>query len=141
MLTIFLINTWKGTYNDRKFIYFITKETHTYRGLLEDRLIMRYTITNMNDTIVIDTSTLLDESPYIIKGYLFNIIATQYILIYIGKNYNCGDSGQINISVNNLSQMKLNYFPDNNIIDDIDCPNLIPAVEIMPEKGIWLTKQ
>lgn len=135
------IGTWKGIYNNRNYTFIITKETHAYRGLLEDRLIMRYTITGINGTIIEDTSTLLNESPFVIKGYIFNEITTQYILNYTGKNYKCGQSGQINISVNNLSQMKLNYFPDNNMIDDVDCPNLVGAEEIMPENGIWLIKQ
>lgn len=102
---------------------------------------MHYIITDAYGTIIEDTSTLLDDSPYIIKGYLFNEIATQYILNYTGKNYNCGQSGQINISINIPTQMKLNYFPDKVVIDDVDCPSLIAAEEIMPENGIWLTKQ
>ncbi len=142
------IGTWKGTLNKRNYTFIITQYTDAYNNLLEDKLLMRYLITDQNGTIIEDTRSLANKETYVIEGRFFIKNTTNnYLLTYIGKNAKCGQSGQIHISTSkyipiNPTQMKLNFIPAHIMIDETDCPGFTLAEQIMPAKGgIILTKQ
>lgn len=142
------IGTWKGTLNNRNYTFIITQHTDAYNSLLEDKLLMRYLITDQNGTVIEDTRSLDNKDTYVIEGRFFIKNKTNsYLLTYIGKNAKCGQSGQIHISTSkyisiNPTQMKLNFIPDHIMINDTECPGFTLAEQIMPAKGgIILTKQ
>lgn len=109
------IGTWKGATSTYKYEFRITQFTDYYNNLAEDKLAMRYIITDLNGTVIEDTTTLPNDSLYVIEGLRFitNKI-NNYLLIYVGKNAKCGQKGLIHISTSknvpiNPTQMKLNY--------------------------------
>ena len=66
--------TWKGTYNNKNYEFRIIKytEDNTKLKYKEDLLLIRYKITDSNGTVLEDTTTLANESPYVIKGSYLN---------------------------------------------------------------------
>lgn len=137
------VGTWKGTYNSRNYEFNITKYTSNYKNLLEDKLLMRYVISDVNGIIIEDTRALPDTSPYVIKGdYVDNSF---YELYYIGKESLCGQIGSIIIDIqpnSNNNVMRLLFAPNKEIhmISLKNCPNG-SATQIMPLDNLILTKQ
>ena len=134
------VGTWKGTYDDKKYEFRILKVTNKPGRITEDKLIMRYLITNSNGTVIEDTRTLPDSSPYLIKGDY--IEKDTYFLIYTGKNAKCGQSGTILINFlkenNNNTKMSLSFIPDEAIIYESSCGGV---KQVMPVAEIALIKQ
>lgn len=138
------IGVWKGTYNAKNYEFRVTKFVDKYLNLIEDKLFIRYIIKDVNGVILEDTSTLPNESPYVIKGHYFNKTASYYVLYYMGKNAKCGQKGDIYISryqdTTNL-KMVLSMLPSNDMVLESDCPGFKLAQQILPLNNIVLTKQ
>ncbi|WP_395049515.1 DUF6705 family protein [Flavobacterium sp.] len=135
------VGTWKGTYNSRNYEFRITKYTSNYKNLLEDKLLMRYVISDSNGTIIEDTRALPDTSSYVIKGDYWE--KASYFLYYIGKESLCGQKGSIIIDIqpnSNNNKMRLFFMEQQEIISLKDCPNG-NAAQIMPVNDLILTKQ
>jgi hypothetical protein len=133
------VGTWKGTYNNKNYEFRIIKytRTSTKRNLKFDKLLIRYKITDTNNTVIEDTTTLPNDSMFVIKGsYLTN--HGSYVLYYQGKNYKCGQNGDIFMGVygTNNTKMKLFLSVDGEMYD---CTK--PAQQILPTKSMELTKQ
>lgn len=135
------IGTWKGTYDGKNYEFRIFKITAKPGRITEEKLVMRYLITNSNGTVIEDTRTLPDSSPYVIKGDYLD--TTTYTLIYTGKNSKCGMSGTIFIDFlkgSNNTKMNLLLVSESMIISQTSCPNGA-AKQIMPTaSAITLTK-
>jgi hypothetical protein len=136
------IGTWKGTYNNNNYQFRIVKYTRisSVRNLKFDKLLIRYKITDTNGTIIEDTTSVLNDSPYIINGSYYETNGT-YVLHYQGRLYECGQNGDLFITVNstNTTKMRLGLYVDGDMIGD--CPNG-PAQQILPTTGgMELTKQ
>ncbi|WP_281297532.1 DUF6705 family protein [Flavobacterium limnophilum] len=135
------VGTWKGTYNNRNYEFILTKYTSNYKNLLEDKLLMRYVISDVNGTIIEDTRALPDTSPYVIKGDYVD--GSFYELYYGGKESLCGQIGSIIIDIqpsSNNNTMRLFFTPQQDILSLKDCPNG-SATQIMPLNNLILTKQ
>lgn len=136
------IGTWKGTYDGKTYEFRILKITTKPGRITEEKLIMRYLITNSDGTVIEDTRELPDSSPYVIKGNYLD--TTTYALVYTGKNSRCGLSGTIFIDFlqgSNNTKMTLFLAPDSIILDQNSCPNG-RANQIMPTVSqMTLTKQ
>ena len=137
------IGTWKGIYNNKNYEFRIVKNTRQSktRNLTEERLLVRYKITDNLGAIIEDTTTLPNDSWYVIKGS-YVAKSGSYVLYYQGKQYKCGQNGDLFIRVlNNTNNSKIKLFL--NVAGEIyndDCPN--GAVEqILPTNLIDLTKQ
>lgn len=140
------VGTWKGTYNNINYTFIITKITTDYANvhlkLQEDRLLMNYIITDASGKTIANSTVAAPNNDPSISGYYFSNTTHSYFLSYVGKNANCGQKGILDMSVKIPTRMKLNYYQDNVIINDTDCPGLAVAVQVMPGKGgIILTKQ
>lgn len=135
------IGVWKGTYNNKKYEFRIVKNTRQSktRNLTEERLLVRYKITNNVGTVIEDTTTLPNDSWYIIKGSYYDK-DDGYILYYQGKKYQCGQNGNVFISTYGINDNKLQLFLA--VTGDImgDCPNGL-AQQILPTKSMELIKQ
>ncbi len=135
------LGTWKGTYNSRNYEFIITKYTSNYKNLLEDKLLMRYVISDSNGTIIEDTRALPDTSSYVIKGDYWE--KSSYFLYYMGKESLCGQKGGIIIDIqpnSNDSKIRLFFMEQQEILSLKDCPNG-NAIQIMPVNDLILTKQ
>ncbi|MCD0476802.1 hypothetical protein LPB87_20625, partial [Flavobacterium sp. EDS] len=116
----------------------VLKITADLGRLTEEKLVMRYLITSSNGTVIEDTRTLPDSSPYVIRGDYLD--TTTYVLNYIGKKANCGQAGAILIDFlkgSNNTKMTLFFAPDGAIIYETNCAGV---KQIMPLKQIILTK-
>lgn len=136
------VGTWKGSYNNKNYEFRIIKHTfdNTKLKYKEDLLLIRYKITDINNSVIEDTTSLLNDSPFVINGDYYNSNGT-YVLTYLGKDYKCGQNGNLYISVfgNTLSKMRLGFYVDGDI--SVDCQNGV-AQQILPTSGgMELTKQ
>ena len=136
------VGTWIGTYNNKTYEFIITKITEDLFGTLEDKLEIRYKVTDANGNIIEDTTSLTGDSPYIIKGnYLAR--ADFYVLSYIGQEANCGQQGDLFIAVgynNDNNTMKASLQVIGDLILASECPNG-EAEQILPTEQFTLTKQ
>ncbi|AYN05058.1 DUF6705 family protein [Flavobacterium sp. 140616W15] len=133
------IGTWKGTYDGKNYEFKVLKITVDLGRLTEEKLVMRYLITNSNGTVIEDTRTLPDSSPYVIRGYYLE--EDTYFLTYIGKNAKCGQKGTLLIDFlkdNSNTKMNLFFSPSREIIYENDCSGF---KQIMPLTETVLTKQ
>lgn len=136
------LGTWKGTYNSKVYEFLIVKSTKEYSKLYFklDRLLIRYKITDTNGVIIENTTSLEDDSMYTIKGNYLAETGT-YVLSYQGRKSNCGQNGNIFISVfgDNKDKMQLFLYPKG---ESYDCDDPRGFVEqILPTDEIILTKQ
>lgn len=136
------VGIWKGTYNNKNYEFRILKITNKPGRITEDRLMMRYVISDSNGTIIEDTRALPDTSPYVIEGNYWE--KSSYFLYYIGKESLCGQIGHIIIDMqpnSNNKVMGLLFLPQKESLPSVkDCPNG-PATQIMPINNLILTKQ
>ena len=105
------VGNWKGTYNNRNYEFRVIKQTFENNKLKykEDRLLMRYQITDLNGSVIATTLHLPDDNVYVIKGsYLSK--SGSYVLNYQGLNAECGQNGNIYISVHGVNNSKLSLF-------------------------------
>ncbi|WP_278021789.1 DUF6705 family protein [Flavobacterium ginsengisoli] len=137
------IGTWKGSYGGKTYTLFITKYTYTYDKVTFDELRIRYLITSSNGTILENTQSLPDSSPYIITGSYFGKDLSVYALDFAGKNAICGNAGTVFIRIKNTAKtsMSFGYEPDKIMISNDDCPGFKTAELTFPKDGLMLTKQ
>ena len=135
------VGTWKGTYNNRSYEFRIVKVTNKPGRITEDRLLMRYVISDVNGTIVEDTRALPETSPYVVEGDYYD--RDVYFLYYGGKESLCGQIGHIIIDIqpnSNNNKMRLFFAQQQEILSLKDCPNG-SATQIMPLTNLILDKQ
>lgn len=134
------VGTWKGMYGNKNYEFRISKYISIYDGLSEDILLIRYLITDANGIIIEDTRSELD-SKCTITGYYVD--QPSYVLSYVGKNYICGQSGDVFIGIvknTNNTQMKLFLAQKNVLLNSVDCPNG-RAPQVLPLQQMLLIKQ
>ncbi len=138
------VGIWKGTYDAKRYEFRIVKffDTAHDRGITEDKLLMRYIITDANGTELENTTALPDTNSLIINGYY--LTRGFYVLNYHGQNYKCGQKGEISISTGiktNYTQMSLFLSPEMEWEPTLsECPNGI-SPQIIPTEQMRLTKQ
>jgi hypothetical protein len=137
------LGTWKGTFDNKNYTFVITMFKDEYLGITEDKLLIRYLITNSSGTTIEDTRGLPNNSPYVIHGYYFAKDTSYYALNYAGKESLCGQAGTVFIRIKNATNtmMSLVLSPDKDMISEQDCPGLKSATQLFPIKGMMLTKQ
>lgn len=138
------LGTWKGTVDNKNYTFVIIKyKNNLSRGVSQDELMIRYLITTSNGTVIEDTRSLSDDSSYVIKGDYFNKTASYYVSSYMGKNADCGQSGNLFITGTKLpTQIKLFLIPDKVMINIQNCPGQKVADMLLPvENEVLLTKQ
>ncbi len=134
------VGVWKGTNDSKNYEFRIVKYTDLYDGLSEDKLQMRYIITDANgielENTIPESNRFVIHGLYLMKGY--------YVLNYVGRNAKCGQKGEIYISTsikNNYTQMLLSMEPEMEWEPTLsECPNGI-SPQIIPTDQMRLTKQ
>lgn len=139
--------TWIGDYDSKTYDIVINKVRQSFNGKKEDRLLLRYKITDEGGSEVFSTLNLPDNSIHVVKGrHIENGGSPEeyYILFYQGKKYRCGQIGkmQINILDNNSKRLSLSFMPDRHSIRFKNCMNR-PAKQVFPtdQESVLLTKQ
>ena len=99
------IGIWKGTYNSKNYEFKIIKSTKEFLGIKKDQLLMRYKITANNGTVIENTLSLPNDSPFVMQnGYVAK--SGSYVFSYIGKNVACGQNGWVFMGILNNSNNK-----------------------------------
>ena len=119
------VGIWVGTYNNRNYEFRITEFSEVTEGITNDILHIRYKITDVNGTIIGNTTNLNSESPLIIIGlYLTN--TGFYVSYFVGPNGKCGQSGNLHIIVTeNNTKLGVIFFPEPDIIDGSECTQAV----------------
>jgi hypothetical protein len=134
------VGTWKGTQGTKNYVFIITKYTDIFDGLSEDKLLIRYLITNTSGTTIEDTRTETNANCSIWGNY---IKKSNYVLRYVGKDTQCGQIGTVFIGMvpnTNNTKMGLSLSQDHVLLDSETCPNG-RAPQILPLTQVLLTKQ
>lgn len=123
------VGTWKGTYGDKKYEFRIVKYISTFKNKKEDKLIVRYVITDLNGNIIDNTTSLPDSSTFVAKGRYY--VNEGYYLIHKARGGNCAQGGQMLLYVDesNKNAIKLDviYRNEMGFVDSTECPNIINA--------------
>ncbi|MFI0431448.1 hypothetical protein [Mariniflexile sp. HMF6888] len=100
------VDTWKGVYNNREYIFYITKHTDTYYKFSQDEILVRYLIANPDGSIVEDMRNIPDDDEeLLISGDMFNKNANYYYMIYTGREAACGQSGTLVLRPKSATQI------------------------------------
>ena len=134
------VGTWKGTYNNREYTFYITKYTDYRKDVTEDEILVRYLITNPDGSVVEDIRSDTDDGDYIISGDMFSKNADYYYMIYAGREAHCGQTGTLVLRPKSPTLLKVSLIPEKILLDPAECPNGRPA-QLFPLDGFILTKQ
>ncbi len=97
------VGTWKGAFDGKQLEVVISKKTIDYtkyikhkrsEPLLWDQLLLRHKITDQNGEIIANTLGFPDDDEFIMFKDEYRNSYT-YIFNYFGKNYKCGDNGDV----------------------------------------------
>ena len=131
------VGYWAGNYNGKNYLFRISKITKDYGEVKKDLLIMRYTITASNGTVIENTLNLADNKVYTTGGYLAK--SGSYVFYYQGKDSDCGQNGSIFTRVlesSNGTKIKLYLEVEGEMWD---CTTEVP--QTMPTDWLEVTKQ
>ncbi len=136
------IGTWKGNYQGNIFEFRIVKLKNNFLGISVDKLHLRYKITDNNGNTILDTTNLPSSNYLVVKGRYLSKEAGYYVLSYVGEGGNCGQHGDIFISVSSSTptSMTASLNVGHDMVYLGDCPNGIPE-QIIPTEQFTLTKQ
>lgn len=134
------IGTWRGNHNNINYEFKIIKKTISYLGIKEDMLLMRYKITSNNGSVIENTLSLPNDSPFVMQnGYVAK--SGSYVFSYIGKNVACGQNGWVFMGVlNNSNNKKAKLFLSVKGETYPECTTGA-AEQILPMEQIELIKQ
>lgn len=136
------VGTWKGTYNNKNYEFRIVKNTKNFKtrpSIKKDEVLMCYKITDNNGTIIENTLTLTNDSPFVMKnGYIDR--DGGYVFSYIGRDVACGQNGWVFTQVYGNNNKKLQLFLQ---VEGENYPSCTTgeAKQILPTKSIELNKQ
>ena len=131
------VGDWAGNYNGKNYLFRISKATSDNGEIKEDYLLMRYTITTSNGTVIENTLNLADNKVYTTGGYLAK--SGSYVFYYQGKDSDCGQNGSIFAGVlDNSNGTKMEAYLE--VEGEMwDCTTEVP--QTMPTEVFTLTKQ
>jgi hypothetical protein len=138
------LGTWKGSFDNKNYTFVITMFKHEFLGVTEDKLLIRYLITDSSGAIIEDTRSLPNGSPKVIHGNYFAKDTSYYACNYSGKESLCGQKGTVFIYIKNNTnntQMYLGLEPDKDMLLEQNCPGLKLATQLLPINGMTITKQ
>lgn len=146
------VGTWSGNYEGKTYLINIEKNTYTFMDIRKDRLLLRYKITDAHGQVLANTLEkplgITVENPlgntYLIKGrYFFENNDHKYLLLYVGPEFDCGQSGNIVLkSGQEGNQLKLKLEPSQEWTIGFNCPSGERAEQVFPtERFMTLTRK
>lgn len=142
------VGTYKANYKGNEITLFITKEIDRPTKLMNknfynDVLSIRYIIKNSSGMILQNTKdmNLNDQTRFKILSMGTMPELGKIALDYDGTN--CGVGwGQIDLKKLNTTQISWDYYPNNRILTDANCPPGTDTTVYLPNtKGLVFTKQ
>lgn len=140
------IGTWQGSYNNKNYAFIISK-VHTQssiRPISYDKLMINYKVTDNNGNILVDTTNLPNSNLLVLQGQWFIENGETYQLSYYGVEEECGDFGDIWITVNNNNnnppELDVRFFLGNDTVNSSECPDEI-SIPFPQDVNFTLTKQ
>ncbi len=126
------VGNWEGESNGKKVKFYIDKATSItkFAKIEIDKLIIRHQ-TIIDNKIIDDTTSLDASNPLIIEGFYLSETG-HYVLNYISRESDCGQSGKIYIKIgenNNVLQCSVMLNPvfiDAEACKDVDKHKFIP---------------
>ena len=101
-----LIGTWKGSIDNKTFVFYITKKTRQGTNSFDELEARHYIVDNTTGTVLEDTR---NTSRIYIKGDYFEKDLSSYVLFYMGNNSRCGQKGNIRIKSLSPTTMGFSY--------------------------------
>jgi len=142
------VGTWKGSYNNKEYTFYITKytEVDTDFKFSQDMILVRYLITNPDGSIVEDTRNLPDDDGLVITGSEFSSKFESYYMRYGGREAKCGQNGTLALRPKEGNQMTVCLLLYGEYFDGwagTDCPQgrVVSPFPHISKGLIWLTKQ
>ena len=89
------IGEWQATYNNRIYTFYITEEVISYDNRQKDKLFIKYIITELDGTIVVDTR---EEEGNSVFGDKFTDDLEYYIFGFGVGSSECGNEGNMYIT-------------------------------------------
>lgn len=102
---------WKGIWNNKTIYISINKVINKYDDTFKyysDRLIARFKVTDLNNTLVLFDNTTLSDNEVKIDGLRFRKSDDKYGLTYVDRDL-CMRSGQIFINFTDTTKTKLQW--------------------------------
>ena len=93
------IGTWVGVHDGKNYELVVIGYTESYLGITEDKLIIKYKITDLSGNILANTLDVSDNDLSVITGDYLDENGETYHLDYMGENFVCGQNGYILIAV------------------------------------------
>lgn len=119
------LGLWTLDYNSKHYELTITKFESTLVDIPHDILLVRHKVTDENNLILDDTTSLPNDSASIMDGRFFLNDNETYLLSYTGPNTKCGQFGDVIIYIDNASlngnQMIFHLDPGLDIINSNNC--------------------
>lgn len=128
------IGTWKGTYDNKNYIFYVAKSLKSNEVFAEDYLTVHYLITTISGSVLEDSKR--DLNP--MRGDYFSEKADYYNVRYAGKK-DCGQYGTFYLRPKSTTSMYVNFIPENILLNLNECPNG-RAIIHLPSKGMYVTK-
>jgi hypothetical protein len=132
--------TWKGALDGINYEIQVIKATTQFQGMKSDNLFIKMYITKTDGTVLEDTRALPIDNLDVIQGRYLNGLV--YNLTYYGRDYKCGQSGDVFIQVvdnSNGKQLRVSASWDHIGLAKEDCPN--GRTKLILPKKIILNKQ
>jgi hypothetical protein len=134
------LGTWKGTYDNKKYTFIISKYKDSFSSIAIDILIIRYLIVNPDGTILEDTRSEVDGHTRM-GGDYFSKDQKSYVLSFVPKDETCGIRGNITVRPNG-AQLTLIMRPSIDIFANDECSDANLKAPLFPTKErMTLTKQ
>lgn len=135
------VGNWKGNSSDKSYFFQIEKivEQSEVTGIRYDMLVIKYKITSVKlGEVIVDNLNFPNNHFSVMSGWYLSKSGTNYVLIYQGFDYLCGDRGDVYISIGqNLNSLQVTFRPKGKFAT---CTKKnVP--QIMPLEQIYLTKQ
>lgn len=134
------LGTWTTTTNGKTYEFKIDRhiDNSVYFEYKIDILVMRYFIKE-DSKILDDTRSISLDHDLLIYGMDY-IPTNRYRFTYTGRDFDCGQVGDVIIRKINSDSMKLVLIPDNILLDTETCPNGY-TTQILPINSITLKKK
>ncbi|WP_271784518.1 DUF6705 family protein [Aquimarina algiphila] len=134
------VGTWKGTSNFKNYELQVFKNIWSNSSSKNDELLAKYKITSNNGTVIENTLSLQKDNPLVLgPGYVDPRTVEIYVLSYSGRDDDCGQNGNIHLSVSNTNtnRMSLTLIVSG---EKLDCTGA-NAQQVFPINSVVLTKQ
>ncbi|MAW96934.1 MULTISPECIES: DUF6705 family protein [unclassified Leeuwenhoekiella] len=132
------LGTWTGSANGYNYEFTVTKRTIKFGAIKEDELVLHYTITDDQGSVLESTSGLSDDNPLVMKNGHMNELGS-YVFSYNGMSTECGQSGDFYFNPSEFIKTSADVYL---MVNGEIWPNCDtgPADQIFPQQWMIINK-